>query len=89
MTIQLDQLIVWLIIGAAAGALAGLLIRGRRQGPLLDVVVGLAGALVGGVLFNVLNIQINLGQLVFTGRDFVAALIGAILLLVGLRLIRR
>lgn len=85
MTITLDQLIVWLIIGAFAGAIAGLLIRGRGQGPLLNVLVGLIGALIGGVLFNLLKINPNLGQLVFTGRDFLAAVVGSMLFLIVIR----
>lgn len=85
MTIELSQLIVWLIIGAFAGAIAGILVRGRGQGPLVNVLVGLAGALIGGVIFNLLKINPDLGKLTFTGRDFLAALVGAIIFLILIR----
>jgi len=85
MTIQLDALIVWLIIGALAGAIAGILVRGRGQGPLLNVLVGMAGALIGGLLFDLLRIRPDLGKLTFTGRDFLAAVVGSVILLILVR----
>lgn len=88
MSISLSQLIVWLIIGAIAGYIAGLVIRGRRQFLVVNIAVGLIGALIGGVIFNALKINPDLGQLVFTGRDFVAALVGAVILLIVLRALR-
>lgn len=88
MTIEVSELIVWLIIGAVAGAIAGILIRGRGQGPLLNVLVGMIGALIGGLLFDVLNINPNLGELVFTGRDLLAAVVGSMLFLILLRWLR-
>ena len=43
----------WLIVGAIAGWLAGKVMgTSRQQGLLLDIVVGIAGALIGGFLFN-------------------------------------
>jgi uncharacterized membrane protein YeaQ/YmgE (transglycosylase-associated protein family) len=85
MTIELSELIVWLVIGAVAGLIAGILIRGRGQGPVLNILVGMIGALIGGLLFDVLNINPNLGQLVFTGRDLLAAVIGSMIFLIVLR----
>jgi uncharacterized membrane protein YeaQ/YmgE (transglycosylase-associated protein family) len=85
MTIELSQLIIWLVIGAVAGLIAGILIRGRGQGPLLNVLVGMIGALIGGLLFDLLNINPNLGELVFTGRDLLAAVIGSMIFLIVLR----
>jgi uncharacterized membrane protein YeaQ/YmgE (transglycosylase-associated protein family) len=85
MTIQLSELIVWLMIGAVAGLIAGILIRGRGQGPLLNILVGMIGALIGGLIFDALNINPNLGELVFTGRDLLAAVIGSMIFLIVLR----
>ena len=85
MTIELSQLLVWLLIGAVAGLIAGILIRGRGQGPLLNILVGMIGALIGGLLFDVLNINPNLGELVFTGRDLLAAVVGSMIFLIILR----
>lgn len=83
MTITLGQLITWLIIGALAGSLAGALVRRRRRGYGLAVnlTIGLIGALLGGVIFRLLSINLGLGQIVLSGEDLVAAFLGALLFL--------
>ncbi len=51
----MDQMefFTWLIAGAIAGWLAGKVMgTSRQQGLLLDIVVGIAGALIGGFLFR-------------------------------------
>ena len=47
-------IVAWLIIGAVAGWLAGLLVKGGGFGLLVDVLVGIVGAVIGGWLFGVL-----------------------------------
>jgi uncharacterized membrane protein YeaQ/YmgE (transglycosylase-associated protein family) len=47
-------LLAWIIVGAIAGLLAGQVMRGRGFGFLGDIVIGIAGALVGGWLASVL-----------------------------------
>ncbi len=83
MQINLGQLLVWVIIGLLAGSLAGWLFAGRRRGfgVLVNLVIGLLGALLGGALFQALGIRLNLGQITLSFDDFVAAFIGAVLLL--------
>ncbi len=82
MSINLGQLIVWLIIGALAGWLAGILIKGRKgYGLLGNILIGLIGALIGGVLFDLLNISLGLGALTFSLDDLVAAVVGSLILL--------
>ena len=49
-------IIVWLVIGAVAGWLAGSLVKGGGFGLIGDIVVGIIGALVGGWLAGVLGI---------------------------------
>jgi uncharacterized membrane protein YeaQ/YmgE (transglycosylase-associated protein family) len=78
-------LIAWLIIGAIAGWLAGILVKGGGFGLIIDIVVGIAGALVGGWLAQVLHISIGSG---FFG-SIIVAVIGAVILLFVIRLIRR
>jgi len=76
---------VWFIlIGICAGWLAGQLTKGSGFGILGDLIVGVIGALVGGFAFGLLGIAAYglLGQLV-------VATVGATLLLVLLRLVRR
>lgn len=78
-------LIAWIVIGVVAGWLTGKLMKGSGFGFIMDMVVGLIGALVGGFLSS------HLG---FGGEDqhglimsIVIAVIGAVILTVILRLI--
>lgn len=77
--------ILWFIlIGIAAGWLAGQIMKGGGFGLVGDLVVGVVGALLGGYLFSLLGIASGglLGSLV-------TATIGAIVLIVLLRLLKR
>ncbi|MCB1774719.1 MAG: GlsB/YeaQ/YmgE family stress response membrane protein [Gammaproteobacteria bacterium] len=72
------SLIVWLVIGGAAGFLAQRIMGGRSPGGLLgDLVLGILGAIVGGYGLSLLGISGN-GGLVAT---FIVALVGALALL--------
>lgn len=79
------DILTWLIVGLVAGVLASMVVGGG-YGILGDIVVGIIGAFVGGWLFRQLGWHAPFGGLV--GTIFVA-LIGAIVLLLVLRLIRR
>ena len=76
---------VWLIIGAIAGWLAGLLVKGGGFGLIGDIVVGIVGAVIGGWLAGVLGISIGSGFI----ASIITAIIGAVILLVILRAIKR
>ena len=91
MSLNTGQLIVWLIVGALAGTLAAMLVTRKRRGLglLENIVVGLVGAIVGGLLFNLLHINLGLGDLVFSAEDLVAAFVGSVLVLIALRILRR
>ena len=78
-------IIVWLIIGAIAGWIAGALVRGGGFGLLGDIVIGIIGALIGGWLAGALGITIGSGFI----ASIVTAVIGAVILLVIVRAIRR
>jgi len=54
--VDLQNLIIFLIIGAVAGWIAGMLMRGGGFGVLGNIVVGVIGALIGGFLFSLLGI---------------------------------
>ncbi|MBK1881205.1 GlsB/YeaQ/YmgE family stress response membrane protein [Luteolibacter pohnpeiensis] len=82
---NLEQLIVFLLIGGIAGWLAGLISRGGSFSLLGNVIVGVLGALFGGWLFGVLGISIG-GQWL---GPLVTATVGALILLFLLRLIRK
>jgi uncharacterized membrane protein YeaQ/YmgE (transglycosylase-associated protein family) len=90
MTINVGQLIVWLIIGSLAGFLAGLVVRGRGFGMLGNMLIGLVGALIGGLIFALLDIRITgLPTFTFSLADLLVAFIGAVILLLLARLVRR
>ena len=76
--------IIWLIIGALAGWLAGVLMKGGGFGLLWDIVIGIIGSFIGGWVFGLLGIT-ALG----TVGSFVAAVVGAVILLFVVRLIKR
>ena len=79
------SLIVWLIIGAIAGWLASLIVRGGGLGLLGDIVVGIIGAFIAGWLFPRLHIALARGTI----GSIVDAAIGAVVLLLLIRLVRR
>ena len=78
-------IIVWLIIGAVAGWLAGTLVKGGGFGLLGDIIVGIIGAFVGGWLAGVLGISIGSGLI----ASIITATAGAVILIVVLRMLRR
>jgi uncharacterized membrane protein YeaQ/YmgE (transglycosylase-associated protein family) len=80
---DIGKLIVWLIVGALAGNLAGMLVTLRREGlgRWVNLVVGIAGAVVGGYLFQLFRIDLGLGDLKVTFEDLLAAFLGSLLLI--------
>lgn len=83
MTFTWGELLVWLLVGALSGSLAGLVVKRRKEGfgRLRNLGVGLAGALIGGVLFNVLRIDFGLANVSISLQDIVSAFVGALILL--------
>ena len=78
-------IIAWLIIGAIAGWLAGVLVKGGGFGLFVDIIVGIVGAFIGGWLAGVLGIHIGAGII----SSIITAIVGAVILLFIIRLIRR
>jgi uncharacterized membrane protein YeaQ/YmgE (transglycosylase-associated protein family) len=78
-------LIAWLIIGAIAGWLAGLLVKGGGFGLIVDIIVGVVGAFIGGWLASTLGINIGGGLI----GSIIIAVIGAVILLFVIRLFKR
>lgn len=77
--------LIWIVIGLIAGWLASAVVRGG-YGLVGDIIVGVAGAFLGGFIFRGLHIGVPFGGL--PGTIFVA-FIGAVVLLLMLRLVNR
>ena len=75
--------ILWIIIGGLAGWIAGMIMKDSK-GLLMNIVVGVVGAFVGGGLFGVLGISPDGG---FVG-SLVTATVGAVVLLYGVKLVK-
>jgi len=83
------SIIAWIVLGAIAGYLAGFLVRGDEGlGVIGHIVLGIVGALVGGFLAGVL-FSTNPIDGPLDLSSIVTATIGAVVLLLILRLIRR
>jgi len=78
------NLIIFLVIGALAGWLAGVIMKGGGFGLIGNIVVGVVGAFLGGWLLPKLGVSIG-GD--FGG--FITAVIGAVILLFVVRLIKK
>ena len=78
------SIIIWILVGLAAGYIATKLLGGSG-GLLYNLVIGLIGAVVGGWLLRALNVAIPAG----TAGDLLSAIVGALVFLAIWRLIRR
>ncbi len=83
--------ILWLLFGALIGWLASLVMRtDAQQGALLNIVVGIVGAFLGGLVFNLLGIGgSNINNSDFSLSALVVSFIGAVILLAIVNLFRR
>ncbi len=80
----IESLIVFLIVGAIAGWLAGLVVKGYGFGLIGNIVVGIVGALFAGWLFPAVGLPMGGGIL----AAIIQAVIGAVILLVLIRLVK-
>ncbi|HJP86269.1 MAG TPA: GlsB/YeaQ/YmgE family stress response membrane protein [Gemmatimonadaceae bacterium] len=79
-------LLAWIVVGLVAGVLASLVMGGTGYGIIGDIVIGIVGAFIGGWLFSVLGVASPIGGM---GGQILVAFVGALVLLLVLRLIRR
>jgi len=83
---MIESIIIWLIVGAIAGWLAGLVVKGAGFGLVGDIIVGIIGAVIAGWLLvgygPVIPGPAIIGQIVY-------AFIGAVILLVIIKLVKR
>jgi uncharacterized membrane protein YeaQ/YmgE (transglycosylase-associated protein family) len=77
--------LLWtIVIGILAGFIAGKIVKGHGMGTLMDLLVGIVGSVLGGWIFTLLGLAAYglIGQLVM-------ATVGAVILLVIVRAIKR
>jgi uncharacterized membrane protein YeaQ/YmgE (transglycosylase-associated protein family) len=79
-----QSILAWIVIGAIAGWLAGLLVKGYGFGLIGNIIVGILGAGIAGVLAPRLGLYTE-----SFGGNIVAALLGALILLFLVGLVRR
>ena len=79
-----EGLLVILFVGLVAGWLAGQIVRGTGFGIIGDIIVGIAGAFIASLLFPRLGFHLGSGLL----SEIIYSMIGAIILLLVVRLIR-
>jgi uncharacterized membrane protein YeaQ/YmgE (transglycosylase-associated protein family) len=83
--VMLEALIIWIVIGAIAGWLAGQIVKGYGFGLVGNIVVGIVGALIAGWLLPMIGFVLVGGYL----AAIINAVIGAVILLVVIGFIKR
>ena len=78
------NLLIFLIIGAIAGWLAGMLVKGGGNGLLVNIVLGIIGAVIGGSLCGLVGV--SSGGLI---GSIITATIGAVILLFVIRALKK
>src|SRR6185436_2410550 len=79
-----QSILAWIVIGAIAGWLAGVLVKGYGYGVFGNIVIGILGAGIAGLLAPSLGLHTE-----SVGGNIVAALLGALVLLFLVGLVRR
>jgi uncharacterized membrane protein YeaQ/YmgE (transglycosylase-associated protein family) len=80
-------ILLWIVLGAIAGWLASVVMRTRKeQGLLMDIVIGIVGAILGGWIFGLFGAQ---GVTGLNLPSILVAFVGAVVLLAILRAVRR
>ncbi|MCI0399645.1 MAG: GlsB/YeaQ/YmgE family stress response membrane protein [Chloroflexi bacterium] len=84
---MLLNIVLWLILGGIAGWLASIVMgRDAQMGAVANIIVGIVGALVGGLLMNLLGAPGTTG---FNLYSLIVAFLGAVVLLFLFGLIQR
>ena len=79
-------IIIWLIVGGICGWLASIIMRtDGQQGIFLNIIVGIVGAFLAGLVFNGGNINTDPLDI----QNFLVSLVGAVVLLAIVNLVRR
>jgi len=80
-------IILWIIFGALVGWIASIIMKtDPQQGAMLNIIVGIIGAVIGGWLMNFFGESAVTG---FNVYSFIVALIGAVVLIAIVKAVRR
>jgi uncharacterized membrane protein YeaQ/YmgE (transglycosylase-associated protein family) len=78
--------LAWIVLGLVAGFIGSKIVNKTGEGILLDIVLGIVGAVVGGWLFNMFGTTGVTGLNLYS---LLVAVIGAVVLLIAYHTIRR
>jgi len=80
------SILAWIVLGLLAGFIGSKLVNKTGEGVILDIVLGILGAVVGGFLFNLFGASGVSGVNIYS---LLVAVVGAVLLLLAYHLVRR
>lgn len=91
MELSISEIIVWLVVGALTGPVIGMLVKRNRDGfgRWRNLGIGLVGALIGGGVFKLFQIDLGLGSFAISLQDLIAAFLGALLFLLIVAIIQK
>lgn len=78
--------LAWIILGLISGFIASKIVNRSGEGVFLDIVLGIIGAIVGGLLFGLFGVR---GVSGLNLHSLIVAVIGAIIVLVAYHALRR
>ena len=81
---SIETLLIWLLVGAIAGWLAGLIVSGGGFGLIGNIVIGIIGAVIAGTLFPYLGVSLGSGII----AAIIHSTIGAVILLALIRIVK-
>lgn len=83
----LENVVVFIVVGLIAGFLASRIVLGKGRGWVMDIIIGVVGAIIGGWLAGQLHVSINVGPSIL--NQIIIAFVGAVILLLIWRAIFR
>ena len=91
MNFTLSELLVWLIVGGLVGSFVGMIVKRKKEGfgHWINLGIGMVGAFIGGIIFNVFKIDLGLGDIAITAEDLLSALLGALLFVAVVWMVQR
>ena len=86
---EIQEIVVWCIIGLLAGNLAGAVINQKKEGFgfVTNLIFGLIGAFIGGAIFQKAEINLGLQAITIDLNQVVAAFAGSILVVIAAKFI--